>query len=212
MSNRSQGGSFARGPQVQQGTQELEATADDSHFSQYTSPPSTASTADPGRSKRRLLTDKEEHANYKVNRARAIEAARELAASKLTKHSLTSPSTGASSDRQGSFTASEIHEYKIAAQKMRRVLAKNKNVDKNKTTRAMWETLREKVERGAGTKSSDGSEDQSAHSLEEGTRDSNKVMSGLVSDAHDPSGDLEWTEEDHRVQFIGSTFGNFVNR
>ena len=76
----------------------------------------------------------------------------------------------------------------------------------------MWETLRVKVEHGAGTKSSDGSEDQSAHSLEEGTRDSNKVMSGLVSDAHDPSGDLELTEEDHGVQFIGSTFENFVNR
>jgi hypothetical protein len=209
MSNRPQGGSFAREPQVQQEAQGSEATADGSQFTRYTSPASTASIADPGRSNTRLLTNKEEHAKFKVNKARARETARVLAASKLTKHSLTSPSTGASSDQQESFTASEIQEYKIDARRMFAVLAKNKYVDKNETTRAMWETLKAKVEHdeNSGAESRVGSGDQSAHSLEERTRDSNDKMSGLVSVAHDSSKDLEWAEKDDEdTQFIGSTF------
>ena len=108
----------------------------------------------------------------------------------------------------------EIKKFrKNTAGLMRAVLARNEHGDKDETTRAMWEALSAKVEhdKNPGAESSEGSEDQSADGLEERARDSNGKMSGLASDAHDPSEELEWVkkaedEDDDHAVYIGSTF------
>jgi hypothetical protein len=192
MYDPSQGGSLARQPQIQQRTQGSEIPADGSQFTQNTSPAFTASTMAPGRlttQSRPFLTNKEEQANFIVKKARAREAARERAASRLTKHSLTSPSTGASSGQQETFTALEIQGFKRnTAGLMGALKARNQRDDKDKTTRAMWEALRKKVQHdeiyGAECERCG---DQSTDEFGGAGGDGNDEMKGLVPGEHDPS-------------------------
>jgi hypothetical protein len=192
MYDPSQGRSPARQHQVRQGTQGSETPADGSQFTQNTSPAFTASTVAPGgltTQSRSFLTKQENHDVFMAKKARAREAARELAASKLKKHSLTSPSTGAPSGQQETFTALEIQEFgKNTAGLMGALKARNQRDDKDKTTRAMWEALRKKVEHdeiyGAECERCG---DQSTDEFGGAGGDGNDEMSGLVPGEHHPS-------------------------
>jgi len=152
-----------------------------------------------------------------ANKYHARAAARELGASKLTKHSLISPIPGAPSEQSEKITAKEIDKFKSNSHRQMRAVVDRINLgDKSQKTRDMWEALEDRVRHKAnsGQESSEESEEQSGDGLEEErSRESNDETHGLVVDEYDPSRGIEWAKEggdhgddDDGEVFIGSTF------